>query len=234
MEMRLQKFLASCGIDSRRKCEEIIAAGRVVVNGVRITEQGVKVDPDKDKIEFDKKVISIPKKTYIALNKPMGYIVSKFDPHNPQTIYDLIPEELHHLFPVGRIDKDSEGLMILTNDGEFSNSLMHPTFHIEKEYIVVVRGYIKEEELEGLRKGVNVFGKKTMPAEITVVAKQDNKTTLNVVIKEGRKRQIRMMFDIIDHKVLYLQRIRIGKLTLGNLKKGRFRYLKKDDIENII
>lgn len=228
--MRLQKYLADCGISSRRKAEEYILQGLVQVNGKVIDELGYKIDPEKDEVLFaDKKVEPSQQHTYLLLNKPAGYLSTCSDPQARKTILDLLPKN-NRLFPVGRLDKETEGLLIVTDDGSLTYRLTHPKHHIEKEYIVICQGELSAEKKSELKTGILLDNKKTASAEIVIKKTGNNKTTLHITIHEGRKRQIRNMFEIIGHRVHYLKRIRIGHIKLGNLPSGQYRRLTDEEL----
>ena len=232
MEERLQKFMASCGIASRRKCEELILSGKVKVNGVVVTELGVKVNGNKDKIEYNGKIIKPEeKKVYILLNKPEGYITSVKDEKNRKTVLDIVKVE-ERIYPIGRLDYDSSGLLLLTNDGDIYNKIIHPRVEITKKYIAVVQGEFKKQELEKFKKGVDIGGYITAKAEIKVL-KYEDKTTVEIGIHEGKNRQIRKMCAALNHNVLALKRISIGKIKLGNLKRGEYRNLTREELNYI-
>lgn len=233
MEERLQKFMASCGIASRRKCEELILSGKVKVNGVVVTELGVKVNGNKDKIEYNGKIIKPEeKKVYILLNKPEGYITSVKDEKNRKTVLDIVKVE-ERIYPIGRLDYDSSGLLLLTNDGYIYNKIIHPRVEITKKYIAVVQGEFKKQELEKFKKGVDIGGYITAKAEIKVLKYEDDKTTVEIGIHEGKNRQIRKMCAALNHNVLALKRISIGKIKLGNLKRGEYRDLTREELNYI-
>ena len=233
MEERLQKFMASCGVASRRKCEELIQSGKVKVNGVIVTELGIKVDKDKDRVEYDGKVIKPEeKKVYIMLNKPEGYITSLKDEKNRKTILDIVKVE-ERIYPIGRLDYDSSGLLLLTNDGEIYNKIIHPRVEITKKYIAVVKGEFKKNELEKFKQGVDIGGYITSPAKIKVLKFQDDKTTVEIGIHEGKNRQIRKMCSALNHNVLALKRVSIGEIKLGDLKRGEYRSLTKKELNYI-
>ena len=233
MEERLQKFMASCGIASRRKCEELILSGKVKVNGVVVTELGVKVNGNKDKIEYNGKIIKPEeKKVYILLNKPEGYITSVKDEKNRKTVLDIVKVE-ERIYPIGRLDYDSSCLLLLTNDGNIYNKIIHPRVEITKKYIAVVQGEFKKQELEKFKKGVDIGGYITAKAEIKVLKYEDDKTTVEIGIHEGKNRQIRKMCAALNHNVLALKRISIGKIKLGNLKRGEYRDLTREELNYI-
>ena len=222
--MRLQKFLAMCGVASRRKAEEIIASGRVAVNGTTITEMGFSLDETKDEVTFDgKKVKPEENKRYIILNKPKGYITSMSDQFDRPDITSLISDIKERVYPIGRLDYDTEGLLLLTNDGEFANAVAHPKKNIDKVYIARIKGLFTEETADKLRSGVTIDGKMTSPAKVTILKSEGNHSEVRVTIHEGRNRQVRKMFEAVSCRVLDLRRTAIGGFMLGNLQKGTWR-----------
>jgi 23S rRNA pseudouridine2605 synthase len=230
--MRLQRFLSMAGVASRRDAEELIRAGRVTVNGVR-AELGMKVDPATDRVEVDGRPVRLrTRHYYIALHKPPGYLSTLEDPQGRKTVIDLLPAALRseRLYPAGRLDNDSEGLMLLTTDGEWAHRVMHPSHGYDKEYLVLVSGRPERHALQRLEEGIELDGEKTAPAHIVVRRTDGRNTWLTVVLREGRKRQIRRMFEAIGHPVLRLIRQRIGPVRLGNLKPGQFRALTPQEI----
>ncbi|MGE5620105.1 MAG: pseudouridine synthase [Sphingomonadaceae bacterium] len=230
---RLHKVLARAGIDSRRAAEGMILAGRVAVNGQVITKLGTKVDPEHDSITVDGRPIPRRvKKTYLMLNKPAGYITTVSDPEHRPTVMDLVPHN-GRIYPVGRLDANSEGLILLTNDGEFANLLSHPRYSYEKEYHVLVPGTVKEEDLRTLRDGVVIDGQKTAPAKVRVLNSDGRSTWLSMTIHEGRNRQIRRMLHALGYSVERLVRMRIGPLWLGSLPKGAYRALTPAEVRTL-
>ena len=228
--MRLNKFLSTAGIASRRKCDELIKEGRVSVNGQIMTEMGFDVNLKKDVVNFDGRVISLPTSfVYYKFNKPKGYVCTANDEKGRKTIFDLVNSS-YRLFSVGRLDYDTEGLLILTNDGDFANKISHPTFHIEKEYRVTVEGEILESEMAVLRKGVVVDGERLPSSKVKWLSFEKGFTKLSVIIDEGQNRQIRRMFEAIGKNIKLLKRIRIGKVSLGGLKRGELKELKPLEI----
>lgn len=230
--MRINKFIASNTQFSRRKADELIIAGRVKINNEKIKKPGVDINPETDEVKIDNKAIKSSNSTnkiYLALNKPAGLITSRSDEFNRKTVMDLLPK-IPNLKPVGRLDRATEGLLLFSNDGEFINRHTHPKFECEKEYFVRIHGELLEREQKLLEDGVKIEGKKTSPAKISIVKKNKGETDLKIVIHEGRKRQIRKMFDYASHPVKYLQRIRIGSIHLGKLPKGTFRHLTNQEI----
>ncbi|HSE42178.1 MAG TPA: pseudouridine synthase [Acidobacteriota bacterium] len=234
MQVRLQKILSQAGVTSRRKAEEFIRQGRVRVNGKVIYELGTKADPDRDEIHFDGKKIE-PKQPRISvlLNKPDGYITSLRDPEGRPTVAKLVDNLPVRLYPVGRLDYHTEGLLILTNDGELAQQIEHPSHQIEKVYLAKVKGIPHPNELKRLREGIVIEGRKTLPATIKIVETRKN-AWIEVVIREGRQNQIRKMFDVIGHPVLKLKRIAIGSLRDDNLKPGEYRMLKSSEIRRLL
>jgi pseudouridine synthase len=231
---RLQKYMASCGVASRRKCEEIIAEGRVKVNGVTVREAGLKIQPSKDKVTVDgREIIPANKPVYIMLNKPVGYVSTVRDQFKRPTVLDLLRGVKGRIYPVGRLDYDSEGLLLLTNDGNLAYGLTHPRHRVDKTYIVVVQGRPSRKEIDRIRKGVEIDGRMTSPADIRVESIQGNKTAFRVVIHEGRNRQVRRMFGAVGYAVVSLKRTSIGKLQLGTLAPGRWRFLEDREVKDL-
>ncbi len=234
MQVRLQKLLSQAGVTSRRKAEEFIRQGRVRVNGKVVHELGTKADPDRDEIHFDGKKIE-PKQPKIAvlLNKPDGYITSLHDPEGRPTVVKLVDSLPFRLYPVGRLDYHTEGLLILTNDGDLAQQIEHPSHSIEKVYIAKVKGIPHPNEIKKLREGIVIERRKTLPAKIQIVHTKKN-AWIEVVIREGRQNQIRKMFDEVGHPVLKLKRIAIGTLRDDSLRPGEFRILKTSEIRKLL
>lgn len=234
-EIRLQKFLAECGIASRRKSEEYILNGQVKVNGNTITELGVKVDPDKDIILFNNEVVNRPKEKhiYILLNKPIGYVTTVKDQFERPTVIDLIKGVQARLVPVGRLDMYTSGALILTNDGDFVYKVTHPKFEIEKMYTVSVRGKVSLEELDRLRNGVQIDDYISQKAQVKVLKYDEERdlTRLQIVIHEGKNREVRKMCETIGKKVVALHRNKIGNLDVKELKIGEWKYIQKEDLK---
>ena len=231
-KIRLNKFIANAGITSRRKADELIKEGRVSINGKIIVTLGIFIDPKKDVVSIDGNPIQKNKRRiYIALNKPKGYLATLHDELDRKTVLDLLPNFSERIFPVGRLDMDSEGLILLTNDGEFAYTVSHPKFNIEKEYKVWVEGNVLQEEIESLKKGVFIEGKKVRPKNIKFIYMNKSETVLGITIEEGRKREIRRMFYSIGHAVKRLLRTRIGVVNLSDLREGKFRNLLKSEID---
>lgn len=234
---RLQKIMARAGLGSRRQSEELIAAGRVRVNG-RVAKLGDKADPGSDRIEVDGQRIVVADEPllYIALNKPRGVISSLEDEleEGRTTVRDLIPlDSSVHIYPVGRLDKPSEGLMLMTNDGELAHRLTHPRYEHEKVYTVVVEGRLTDDIVEQWRRGVMLDGRITAPAPIEILERGDDKTRFRIILREGRKRQIRRIAADLGHPVQQLIRDRIGPLELGDLPPGKWRYLTNREVAEL-
>lgn len=232
--IRLHKAIAQSGLCSRRKAEELIAQGRVEVNGQFVTEMGVTVT-ENDEIRVDGDRISAREHIYLLLNKPKGYVTTTADEMGRQTVLDLIPERYRHLKPVGRLDKDTEGLLILTNDGTLAAHLTHARYGVEKEYIAVVEGLANEDQISSLRKGVFIEGIRHRMAQVTV-GKLDTKhmtTTLNILLHEGRKRQIRVMTQTVGLPIRSLRRVRIGNLIVKGMAPGECRIIPQKDLERL-
>jgi len=222
---RLQRFLSRAGVASRRQGEELIAAGRVKVNGQTVSLPGSQVDPERDRVEVDGRTIALPREhVYLLINKPAGYVSTVRDPQGRDTVMDLA-QARQRLYPVGRLDRDSEGLLLLTDDGELTQRLTHPRYEHEKEYHVLVTGQPDSHALLRLRQGVELEDGLTWPAEVTVLRAETGGTWLRFVIHEGRKRQLRRMCDAVGHPAQRLIRVRMGPLTLGDLASGQQRPL---------
>ena len=235
-KIRLNKFLADCGVSSRRHADRLIEEGKVWVNGKKIQTLGVQINPLKDKVFCNKKPVVFQKNhLYFSFYKPKKVLSTLKDPENRRTIVDFFQDFSVRLFPVGRLDWDSEGLLLITNDGEFSQKVLHPRYKIPKTYFVKVKGHISKEKLEKLRRGVTISGK---PVKALVAQKVRHLDTtqnpwVKVVILEGRNQQIRRMFEKINFHVIKLKRVAIGNLRLGSLKPGHFKALSKRDLQKI-
>ena len=235
-KIRLQKFLAECGIASRRKAEEYIIEGRVKVNGKIQTELGTKIDPEVDKVYFDEElIIKNDEKVYILLNKPIGYVTTVKDQFNRDTVMDLVKID-KKVVPVGRLDMYTSGALILTNDGDFVYKVTHPKHEVDKTYNVTIKGDISIDEIEMLRKGVIIDGYKTKSAKVRILKKVEDKnlTRIEVMIHEGRNRQIRKMFKSINKSVVALHRSKIGNISVNDMKIGKWRYLSQDEVNSLL
>jgi 23S rRNA pseudouridine2605 synthase len=233
MEERLQKILAKAGICSRRKAEEYISDGRVAVGGKVVTRPGLKVDPEQTEITVDGKLVRQEEKIYILLHKPAGYVTTMSDPQGRPIVTDLLPGIKYRVFPVGRLDLESEGALILTNDGALGNKVLHPSFEVNKTYEATVNGLPKIAELHRLARGIMLDGQKTWPAKLRILRRKKNETTIEVIIHEGKKRQVRKMFQAIGYPVLRLKRTAYGSLKLGTLGRGKYRFLTKIDLKKL-
>ncbi|NLK88145.1 MAG: rRNA pseudouridine synthase [Clostridiaceae bacterium] len=229
-EIRLQKFLADAGVASRRKCEELIAGGIVKVNGIVVTEPGTKVDGSEDISVNGISVKTGSKKVYILLNKPVGFISSAKDQFSRKTVVDLVDIK-ERVYPVGRLDYDTSGLIILTNDGEFANILMHPRHEISKTYRAVIRGMLNDKQIEMLSSGVDIGGYVTAPAMVRIIKAEERESIVDLTIHEGKNRQVRRMFEAAGHAVMHLKRIAIGQVTIGGLEEGKWRNLSKRETD---
>ena len=233
-KVRLQKFLAESGVASRRKSEELIESGKVKVNG-HVASIGDKINPKKDTVTVSgKKIVKQKENTYIMLHKPRGFITTMNDEMDRKCVAELIKDVKCRVFPVGRLDRDSEGMLLFTNDGDFANALTHPTKHVPKTYRVTVRPSISEEQLTALTEGVIIDDRKTAPAEIHVVTKEENRVVLEIILYEGRNRQIRKMCEEVGLEVARLKRTAIGSIKLGMLKQGSWRHLTDDEVRKLM
>lgn len=233
-EERLQKFLAKAGIASRRQAEEYIKAGRVKVNGLVITELGSKVDPERDQVMVDGKPVKVEEElVYLLLNKPPLVVTTLHDPQGRTKVTDLLPGIKQRVYPVGRLDYETEGLLLLTNDGELAYRLTHPSYKVPKTYRVKVRGNPSRAALQRLRDGVELEDGMTQKALVKVLQQGKDSTLLEIIIREGRNRQIRRMCQAVGHPVLALRRISFGPLQLGNLPVGQYRTLTKGEIASL-
>lgn len=232
--MRINKYLASCGLASRRGCEELVTGGRVKVNGKVTVALATDVDPDADLVSVDDKPVRpIAKHLYIMLNKPKGYVTTTSDERGRKTVMDFFVGKYpgKRLFPVGRLDYDTEGLLIMTTDGDLANRLTHPRHEIPKTYVARIEGEISEGELERLRGGVMLDGVRTKRCRASLLGFDDGVSRVEITITEGRNRQVRRMFESINREVVFLRRVAIGELKLGGLYRGCYRELKDSEID---
>lgn len=232
--MRLQKYLAECGVASRRKSEELIEQGKVKVNG-RIAQIGDKVNPKKDDITVSgKRVVKSRQYTYIILHKPRGFITTMSDEMGRKCVAELVKDVKARVYPVGRLDRDSEGMLLMTNDGEFANAMTHPTKHVPKTYRVTVRPSITDEQITALTTGIMLEGRMTAPAEVRVLTREEGRVVIEIVLYEGRNRQIRKMCDSLGLEVARLKRTAIGSIKLGMLPQGKWRELTEDEVHKLM
>jgi 23S rRNA pseudouridine2605 synthase len=235
MQERLQKVLAKAGVASRRKAEELIRQGKIRVDGRVVTEMGIKVDPEIQSVECEGTPLdSQEEKVYILLHKPVGYLSTVDDPQGRPIVTDLLKNTKERVYPVGRLDLDTEGALLLTNDGELAQRILHPSHEVNKTYVAKVKGSPGNKKLDALSKGIELEGRKTWPANIEVLKSKAGSTTIQITIHEGRKRQVRKMFDAIGHPVMKLKRTAYGQLELGELGPGKYRFLTPADIKFIL
>lgn len=233
-EVRLQKFMADCGVASRRKSEEIIESGKVKVNG-HIAHIGDKINPKKDLVTvYGKKINKVAQMHYIMLHKPRGYVTTVSDELGRKTVMELVKDVDARIYPVGRLDKDSEGLLLLTNDGAFANALTHPRHNFAKVYRVTVRPSVSDGVLYKLRNGIEIDGRETAPCEVTVITQEQGRVVLEFVLREGRNRQIRKMCEAVDLEVARLKRVSMGSLKLGMLPQGKWRELNEYEVKKLL
>ena len=233
--VRLQKYLSECSVASRRKSEELINAGKVKVNG-KIAVVGDKIDPKKDTVTVSgKKVVAVKQKYYIMLNKPRGYVTTMSDELGRKCVAELVQDVGTTVYPVGRLDRDSEGLLLLTNDGEFANAVMHPRKHVPKTYRVTVRSNINDAQVEKLEGGIDIEGdgRDTLTAQVRIIEKSAERSVFEITIYEGRNRQIRKMCENVSLDVIRLKRNAIGSVKLGMLKVGSWRELTEDEVHRL-
>ena len=232
--MRLAKYLADKGVASRRKSETLIDQGRVTVNGIIINEQGFKIDPLRDEVKVDGLSLESVAKVYILLYKPAGYISSVSDPWGRPVVTDLIRETNLRIYPVGRLDFDTEGLLLLSNDGNFANHIIHPRYKIDKKYVALVQGKVNLDTVKLLQRGVLLDDGLTAPAGVTRMKVDSSQTLLEIIIHEGRKRQVKRMLAAVGHPVIKLQRTEVAFLTLKGLTPGQYRYLSSEEVEKLM
>ena len=232
--VRLQKFLADAGVASRRASEEIILAGRVAVNGQTVQVLGTKIDPARDRVALDGTAIRPRRKLYLALNKPRGYICSRHDPSKRRTVGDLLPREWNNLYPVGRLDYDSEGLIFLTNDGDFALKLSHPRYEVPKTYVATIAGRLDPSFLHRLVEGVDDHGEKLQARKARLISASNSRSVVELELTEGKNREVRRMFESQDLTVDRLQRIKIGRIKLGELPEGKWRALTESEIKSLL
>lgn len=228
--IRLQKYMADCGVASRRKAEEMIAVGRVKVNG-QIASIGDKINPKRDSVTVNGKKLTKDKNyIYLMLNKPRGFVTTMSDEMDRKCVAQLVADVGKRVYPVGRLDRDSEGLLLFTNDGEFANAMTHPSRHIAKVYRVSVKPAITEEQINILTSSFMIDGRKTMPADVRVLSKEEDRSSLEITLFEGRNRQIRRLCEEAGLETVRLKRMSMGQLKLGGLKVGEYRYLTNDEV----
>ena len=235
-EVRLQKYLANCGIASRRKAEELITSGKISVNGEVIAELGTKINPSKDKVVYNGKEVKVEEEhVYILLNKPIGYVTTAKDQFGRDSVMDLVKVK-ERVVPVGRLDMYTSGVLILTNDGDFVYQVTHPKHEIEKTYTVTIKGIVTDKEVERLRKGIRIDDYITKEAKVKILKTDEEKSQsrLEITIHEGKNRQVRKMCEAIGHKVLALHRSKIAGIGVKDLSLGKWRYLSKEEVNKIL
>lgn len=232
-KMRLQKYMAKCGVASRRKSEKIIAAGRVKVNNQVVKQMGVKVDPRHDKVIVDNKRISLENKVYLVFNKPPGVVSTVSDPKGRKTVMDFVPYVQQRVFPVGRLDYHSEGLLLMTNDGDLTNKLLHPRHKVDKVYKVKIKGRISLDDLKKIREGVVIDDGSKGKSDVEVADILPKNTWLKMTIQEGRNRIIRRILEALNYEIIQLMRIEFGSLKLKGLDKGKYRKLNHHEINDL-
>lgn len=233
--IRLQKYLAECGLASRRKAELLISEGSVSVDGKIITEMGYKLDPELQTVRYRGELVRRKKKhTYILLNKPRGYVTTMSDPQGRPIVTSLIKDLDVRVFPVGRLDIDTEGALILTDDGELAHKILHPSHESNKTYEVLVKGLVSRGKIKKLERGIEIDGRSTWPAKISKAVRQGPASRIVITIHEGRKRQVRKMFEAVGHPVINLKRIAYGQLRLGSLPSGSYRYLSREELKKVL
>jgi 23S rRNA pseudouridine2605 synthase len=234
MSVRLQKFLAEAGVASRRAAEQIVVAGRVSVNGRPVTELGSRVDPGQDEVTVDGKPVRVRRKIYVALNKPRGLVCSHKDEFERPTIYELVPKEWGHLHSVGRLDFNSEGLLFLTNDGEFSLRLTHPRYGVHKKYVATVEGRVEDETLRRFTQGIWYEGERFKAERARLISASQSQSVVELELAEGKYREVRRLFESQGRVVKRLQRVQIGKIKLGELRPGKWRTLTEPEIKSLL
>jgi len=229
----LAKYLAEAGVASRRKAEELIMQGRVKINGLVVKEKGCTINPDVDRVEFDGRIISREEKVYILLNKPAGYISSVFDPQGRPTVMELLKDIKLRIYPVGRLDFDTEGLLLLSNDGDFTNLMIHPRYEINKTYQALVKGKPDKKSLQILQEGIQLEDGITAPARVNILKTFQDRTLLEIEIHEGRKRQVKRMCLAVGHPVISLKRTTFGSLKLQGVAPGKYRFLTPSEVNRL-
>jgi len=231
--LRIAKYLAQAGIASRRQAEVLIAQGRVKLNGSVVTDLTTPVEPQSDRIEFDNRLVMVEEPVYIMLYKPSGFICTVNDPQGRATVLELVKTVKQRIYPVGRLDYDTEGLLLLTNDGQFTNLIIHPRYKIDKKYEACVQGYINDTELKLLRAGVTLEDGLTAPAQVHVKKRDEHSSIIEMTIHEGRKRQVKRMCKAVGHPVIRLKRTALEFLTLEGLIPGQYRYLQRSEVNQL-
>ncbi len=232
--VRLQKFLAEAGVASRRAAEKLITDGHITVDGQAVRTLGTKIEPAQVEVAVDGKVVRTRRKVYVALHKPRGFLCTRSDPEERRTVLDLLPREWNNLFPVGRLDQDSEGLLFLTNDGSFSLRLTHPRYGVRKKYLAVVEGRIDESQLRRFTQGVEDAGELLKAERAILLASNNSHSSVELELAQGRNREVRRLFAALGHEVVQLRRTQIGPIRLGELPVGKWRILNPTEIKSLL
>ncbi|MBI3881916.1 MAG: rRNA pseudouridine synthase [Verrucomicrobia bacterium] len=232
--LRLQKFLAEAGLASRRAAEQLIVDGRVQVNGQPVRQLGTKVDPEHDLVSLDGSPVRVKRKVHLAMNKPRDYLCTKADPEGRRTIMDLLPPDWRNVYPVGRLDRESEGLIFMTNDGDFALRLTHPRYGVKKRYVATVEGKVLPQTASKLAVGVAHEGETLKAERVRLISANNSHSVLELELAEGRNREVRRMLEAVGFEVVKLQRVQIGKITLGELRVGKWRTLTDTEIKTLI
>ncbi|NNF06671.1 MAG: rRNA pseudouridine synthase [Candidatus Eisenbacteria bacterium] len=229
--MRINRYLSACGVASRRGAETLIEDGRVKVNGSLLKDLATFVEPGRDRVELDGKVLNLPQEfTYLLLNKPLGVVTTASDPEGRSTVLGFVPPK-PRVFPVGRLDFETSGALLMINDGGMAHRLLHPQFKVDKQYEVTVQGTLPDDLVATLANGVDLEGRKTAPAQVSIRERDGRRTKLSISIREGRNRQVRRMLESVGHEVIDLRRVRFGPIELGNLKEGTYRSLTEEEVK---
>lgn len=233
-KVRLQKFLADAGVASRRSGEALITSRRITVNGQVVTTLGTRIDPTSDRVTFDGRVVRPRRKLYVALNKPAGYLCTRHDPHSRRTVAELLPKEWDELYPVGRLDFETEGLLFLTNDGDFCLRLTHPRYGIPKTYLTEVEGPLPIERLVEMTRGVEDSGERLRADTARLLSSDNTRSILELVLREGKNREVRRLMAALNLNVLHLRRVQVGPIKLGELPVGKWRTLNPREISALL
>jgi len=232
--VRLQKFLADAGVASRRAAERLIAGGSVAVNGRTVTELGTKVDPDQDQVVVDGRTLRSRKKLYVAVNKPPGFLCSRTDPEERRVVGELLPPEWAQLYTGGRLDRDSEGLIFLTNDGDFCLKLTHPRYGVRKKYVAVVEGRLESGQIARFTEGVEHEGEILKAERVRLVDSNNSHSVVELELAQGKNREVRRLFEVLGHEVVQLRRVQIGPIKLGELRVGKWRVLTPAEVRSLL
>jgi len=232
--VRLNKFLSAAGVASRRQADDLIAIGRVTINGEVITRLGVVIDETKDRVTVDGRPVKLPaEKIYLVLNKPKGYLVTLRDDFGRQTVLDLVRHCPQRVFPVGRLDKDTEGVLLLTNDGDLGYRLAHPKYGVEKIYVAIMEGQVAPDIVQKIERGIDIGGGELATGKAEIVSVAANKSVVQLILREGRKREVKRIFDTLGHRIMHLKRVSFAGISPSGLRLGDFRYLNAKEIKTL-